>query len=390
MEQLVGQWLGNGTQHRYQLSALLGKQTGRRTYLASDAHSSQSVVIKLILFGPDFAWSELRLFEREAETLKSLRHGAIPAYLDYFEVDTDIGKGFALVQTHIDARSLQAQLEAGRSFSEDALKAIARQLLDILIYLHSQHPPVIHRDIKPSNILLTDAHKPMQLYLVDFGAVQTIPTQGTMTIVGTYGYMPIEQFSGRALPASDLYSLGATLVYLATGKHPAEMVQPDLQLNFEPYTHFTSAFTQWLKQLTCANLSRRISSAQAAVSALSQRSGQRGSQLANSSLPLFSTANSKQNISEPIPIFKTSQSDAAQNSKTTNSKTVTQRNKSPLPLFPSSKAPLTIKEPSSTYSLSRRDTDITLSNERISIDLLKSRILNRWEQALAYIYRWLT
>lgn len=69
---------------------------------------------------------------------------------------------------------------------------------------------MIHRDIKPSNILLGDRSGDFvgDVFLVDFGAVQTIDTQGkhTMTIVGTYGYMPPEQFGGRSSPASDLYS----------------------------------------------------------------------------------------------------------------------------------------------------------------------------------------
>ena len=75
-------------------------------------------------------------------------------------------------------------------------------------YLHSQTPPIIHRDLKPSNILLTDrsAHSQGQVYLVDFGSVQApfLQPTGTLTIVGAYGYMPPEQFGGRAEPASDL------------------------------------------------------------------------------------------------------------------------------------------------------------------------------------------
>ncbi|MGB3534227.1 MAG: protein kinase [Microcoleaceae cyanobacterium] len=85
-------------------------------------------------------------------------------------------------------------------------------------YLHSHLHPVIHRDIKPSNILLTDrsGNSPGTVYLVDFGSVKTVIQSGTITIVGTYGYMPTEQFGGKTTPASDLYSLGATLIYLIT------------------------------------------------------------------------------------------------------------------------------------------------------------------------------
>ncbi|MGB3404521.1 MAG: serine/threonine protein kinase, partial [Microcoleaceae cyanobacterium] len=112
-------------QERYQIQSLLGHKTGRRTYLAKDLQTQSQVVVKLLLFNPDFTWDDLKLFEREAETLRNLDHPAIPQYLDYFEVDTEIGKGSALIQSYIEAKSLQEWAESGRSFSEDELKAIA-------------------------------------------------------------------------------------------------------------------------------------------------------------------------------------------------------------------------------------------------------------------------
>ena len=71
---------------------------------------------------------------------------------------------------------------------------------------------MLHRDIKPSNLILGEDE---QVYLVDFGAVQdkVAPSCTTFTVVGTYGYTPMEQFGGRAVPASDLYALGATLIH---------------------------------------------------------------------------------------------------------------------------------------------------------------------------------
>lgn len=90
---------------RYQIQSLLGRKTGRRTFLATDLETRSPVVIKLLLFSPDFTWDDLKLFEREAETLKSLDHPAIPKYLDFFEVNMKSGKGFALVQSYIEARS---------------------------------------------------------------------------------------------------------------------------------------------------------------------------------------------------------------------------------------------------------------------------------------------
>ncbi|MBD3882301.1 serine/threonine protein kinase [Phormidium tenue FACHB-886] len=267
---------------RYQIQQILGKKTGRRTLLAQDLLDQTPVILKLLLFNNDFEWDDLKLFEREAETLQSLAHSAIPRYLNHFELDLPLGKGFALVQSYLEARSLEEHLQAGRSFSEIDLKQIATALLEILTYLHRQKPPVIHRDIKPSNILLSvdgasstqSVTQIGQVYLVDFGSVQTLAARGggTMTIVGTYGYMPPEQFGERAVPASDLYSLGATLIYLATGQHPADLPQRNLRIQFESIAQLKPQLTRWLKQMTDPDLSHRFASAAAALAALQQPS----------------------------------------------------------------------------------------------------------------------
>lgn len=257
---------------RYEVQEELGKKSGRRTLLARDLVTQELVVVKLLSFGGDFEWDDLKLFEREAETLKSLSHPFIPRYLDYFELNTPTINGFALVQTYISAQTLEQYLKAGQIFTETEVKHIAKALLEILCYLHGLHPPVIHRDIKPSNILLGDrsGNSVGQVYLVDFGSVQTVlATEGsTRTIVGTYGYMPPEQFGGRTVPASDLYSLGATLIYLVTGIQPADLPQKDFRIQFEQAANFSPSFTNWLRWLIEPNLERRASSALEALKAL--------------------------------------------------------------------------------------------------------------------------
>ncbi|PMB44409.1 serine/threonine protein kinase [Fischerella thermalis CCMEE 5330] len=285
MDQLVNQVLRD----RYHIQSLLGRQTGRRTFLAKDLQTGSSVVIKLLLFSPDFNWDDLKLFEREVEVLQSLDHPAIPKYIDRFEVETELGKGFALVQTYIEARSLQNWIESGRTFSEAEIKAIAKQLLEILDYLHSRQPPVVHRDIKPSNILLGDrtGNSPGQIYLIDFGSVQTVVHSGTRTVVGTYGYMPPEQFGGRTVPASDLYALGTTLIYLVTGQHPDELPQREMRILFEDRVNLSPNLIDWLKWLTEPSLDLRLKSAKQTLEAL-EKSNLRASSLAIAKKPVGS------------------------------------------------------------------------------------------------------
>ncbi|MEH2354463.1 serine/threonine protein kinase [Nostoc sp.] len=264
--------IGEILSDRYEVQQLLGKKAGRRTLLARDLQTQELVVIKLLSFSSDFEWDSLKLFEREAETLKNLAHPSIPGYLNYFEVNLPTIQGFALVQTYIPAQTLEQYLQTGRTFTEAEVKQIAKALLEILVYLHELHPPVIHRDIKPSNILLGErsGNSVGQVYLVDFGSVQTVLASetGTRTVVGTYGYMPPEQFGGRTVAASDLYSLGATLIYLVTGTHPADLPQKDFRIQFEQLANLSLSFSNWLKWMIEPSLERRLSSAEQAIAAL--------------------------------------------------------------------------------------------------------------------------
>jgi serine/threonine protein kinase len=263
---------------RYQIEGLLSQKAGRRTFLAKDLQSQVPVIIKLLRFGDGFEWDDLKLFEREAATLKNLDHPEIPKYLDYFEVDKVDTSGFALVQSYIEAPSLETLITRGRKFSEAEIFELADRLLDLLAYLHQQCPPVIHRDIKPSNILLGDrsGNSIGNVYLVDFGSVQTVAKkeEGTITIVGSYGYMPLEQFGGRTTTTSDLYSLGMTLIYLLTGTHPAELPQVDGRVKFN--AEISKRFERWLEKMTHPHLDKRFDSAKVAQLALKSKDGSYG------------------------------------------------------------------------------------------------------------------
>lgn len=252
-------------QGRYYLQQSLGQNAGRQTWLAQEQlqTSSQQVIVKLLAFSPQMQWDEFKLFEREAQVLKHLDHPRIPKYRDYFSLDRDIGKGlcwFALVHDYIPGKSLQQLLDEGKRFTEEQVRSIGTQVLEILIYLHGLQPPVLHRDIKPSNLIWGENE---QIYLVDFGAVQdpSAVEGATFTVVGTAGYAPLEQFYGKAVPASDLYALGATLIHLLTGTAPADLPQRNLRIQFRDRISLNSSFTSWVEFLIEPDLERRFSSA---------------------------------------------------------------------------------------------------------------------------------
>jgi serine/threonine protein kinase len=263
---------------RYQIREQLSRKAGRQTFLAQDLRSQDLVIIKILQFDIDFHWDDLKLFEREAATLQHLDHPAIPKYLDYFEMEEKNAHGFALVQTYIEAPSLESVVKAGRKFSEAEVIELADRMLSILTYLHEQIPPVIHRDIKPSNILLTNrsGNSVGDLYLVDFGSVQTAASKdgGTITIVGSYGYMPLEQFGGQTTASSDLYSLGMTIIYLLTSTHPAELPQVNGQVKFT--AEISSKFRRWLEKITQPHLEKRFDAAQSAQTSLKSEDGSYG------------------------------------------------------------------------------------------------------------------
>ncbi len=267
--------------NRYEVRQQLGQKLGKRTLLAVDRKTQQPVVIKIMSLGNEVDRHDIRLFEREATTLQSLSHPSIPEYLDHFELNLRNGKGFALVQTYIHGKSLEACMQARIAFSEAQVKQIARSLLEILAYLHRQRPPVIHRDIKPSNVLLTlgENHAPQQVYLIDFGSVQNVDNRSdqSFTVVGTYGYTPPEQLGGRAIAASDLYSMGASLIALITGTHPSSLPQQGMRIAFEQVVNLSPEFTQWLKLMTDPRIDQRFASARDALMSLDTPSVPRSS-----------------------------------------------------------------------------------------------------------------
>jgi serine/threonine protein kinase len=212
---------------RYQAVQLLGQGGFGRTYLALDEDRLKSrCVIKQ--FSPQVQGTKslekaIRLFNQEAVRLHELgEHSQIPTLLAYFEQD-----GYLyLVQQFIEGQSLLQEMKQQGSFSERQIRDVLADILPVLRFVHRHQ--VIHRDITPMNILRRQSDE--RLLLIDFGVAKQLSEEavGEMgTRIGTEGYAPMEQFrGGRAYPASDLYSLGATCLHLLTDTRPDSLYDP--------------------------------------------------------------------------------------------------------------------------------------------------------------------
>jgi ankyrin repeat protein len=272
---IVQQIPQNSVKH-YQIKKLLGEGGSSTTYEAIDLKTKQRVALKALSLQKMNDWKVLELFEREANVLSKLNHPGIPRYLDYFYVDTPDNRCFYIVQELAQGQSLASLVENGWHAREPEIQRIAAQILEILVYLHSQTPPVIHRDIKPENIVFKSAinshkQKNWAVCLVDFGAVQNTYYNTLMrgsTVVGTYGYMAPEQCLGQAVPATDLYGLGATLLYLLTHRSPAELPTNILERDFRSQIQISSGFAGWLGKTIASDLENRFRSAKEALELL--------------------------------------------------------------------------------------------------------------------------
>jgi serine/threonine protein kinase len=213
--------------NRYQILALLGQGGMGAVYRAFDQVLQRPVAIKEHIPDPNATPQGLAQaraqFQREAQVLANLHHDNLPRVTDYFS----FGGNEYLVMDLIEGMGLDQVVQQHGAISEGAVRAWMNQVLDALIYIHSQNPPVIHRDIKPANLILKPDGK---VTLVDFGLVKLLDpnnprTLSAMRAMGTPEYAPIEQFSpGMHTDArSDIYSLGATMYHLLSGRPPLDV-----------------------------------------------------------------------------------------------------------------------------------------------------------------------
>jgi len=209
---------GTILQGRYAIDRLLGGGGMGMVYLARDQRlANRPCAIKEMV--DHFIDQAQRIeandyFAREADTLAQLKHQAIPAITDRFE----LANRHYLVMEYVEGRNLEEELAVrGEPLPEGLVIDIARQLCDVLAHLHGLMPPIIYRDMKPSNVMLNSNGR---VVLVDFGIARLFKAARKGTMIGTLGFAPPEQYQGLVDPRSDIYSLGATLHYVLTGRDP--------------------------------------------------------------------------------------------------------------------------------------------------------------------------
>jgi formylglycine-generating enzyme required for sulfatase activity/tRNA A-37 threonylcarbamoyl transferase component Bud32 len=231
---------------RYLIVGVLGQGAFGRTYQAKDLNFNQKprVIKKFIAQMQGSALEKSKeLFQREAEKLDELKHEQIPTVYDYFSA----GNSLYLVQEFIEGETLLQEYQREGRFSEQKIKEILRELLPVLAYLHSKG--LIHRDIKPDNLMRRRGDG--KLMLIDFGGIKEQTSQ-MGTGLYTPGYAAFEHIMGRAVAASDLYSLAATCVRLLTGCLPQSNSNlPDLVYDVDE--------RKWLWQSVLKSQKRSIS-----------------------------------------------------------------------------------------------------------------------------------
>jgi serine/threonine-protein kinase len=272
--------LGSILADRYKIIKSLGVGGFGETFLAQDIQQPDKRRCIIKQFNPEsndaFTLATgRRLFKTEAKVLQRLgENDQIPQLFDSFEEKRE----FYLVQQFVEGRSLNEELRWSQRWSEGKVIAFLKDVLSILAFVHSQN--VIHRDLKPANLIRrrTDG----KIVLIDFGSVkQLLPYQTSpaylpsqTVVIGTNGYMPGEQSTGRPRFSSDVYAVGIIAIQALTGRNPNQKQLPENpdtgEILWRRYANVSPALAAVIDTMVRYDFRERYPSAIEALEAVNQ------------------------------------------------------------------------------------------------------------------------
>lgn len=211
--------IGSVIDGKYKILNVVGKGGMSVVYLAMNERANKQWAIKEVRKDGMQSFEVVKQnLVAETDLLKKLNHPHLPSIIDVIDCDDT----FLIVMDYIEGNPLSKALETGGAQNQDDVIEWAKQLCDVLGYLHSRKPPIIYRDMKPSNVMLKPDGNVM---LIDFGTAREFKYSSVAdtTCLGTQGYAAPEQFGGHGQTdaRTDIYCLGATMYHLVTGHNPA-------------------------------------------------------------------------------------------------------------------------------------------------------------------------
>ncbi len=187
-------------------------------YLARTEKRNLVIVKQFVVPNDEQSGDFKTSFSREYEILKTLNHPKLAGVLDLFESN---GSTYLVLQ-HVAGEDLRSIVATRGARDERTILSWARQICEIMSFLHAQSPAILHRDLTPDNIMIDETGT---IKIIDFGAAHQFMEGVTGTLIGKQAYISPEQLRGKANCSSDIYSFGATLYFLATGKDPKALRQ---------------------------------------------------------------------------------------------------------------------------------------------------------------------
>lgn len=212
---------GDVIQDRFVVEELLGKGGFSAVYLVRDSQDNDKKYALKELVHPDK--QERNKFVFECEVLQRLDHPALP----YVQTIPGNNENMFMFMDYVEGPNLEVlrHQQPGKRFPLSQVLALITPIMDAVIYLHNQEPPIIHRDIKPANIIVPTVSE--QSVLVDFGIAKEYTSDATTTAVRycSPGYGALEQYSMGTDLRTDVYGLGATMYVMLAGIVPVDALQ---------------------------------------------------------------------------------------------------------------------------------------------------------------------